>query len=152
MQSKATTPDQYISDLPEEKKQAVEKLRKVILENLPEGFTETMSYGMIGYVVPYSLYPPGYHCKPKQPLPFINLASQKDHIALYHMGLYFDAKLLEWFTKEYGKVSKTKPDVGKSCIRFRKPDQIPFELIAKLMNKITVKEYVKQYEAALKSK
>ena len=146
MQSKAATPDEYIDSLPEERKAAMKELRKVILKNLPKGFTEEMSYGMLGYVVPQSLYPDGYHCNPKLPLPFMNIASQKNFIAVYHMGIYADKKLLDWFTKEYAKQSKTKLDMGKSCLRFKKPDQIPFKLIGELAGKMTPKEWIAVYE------
>jgi uncharacterized protein YdhG (YjbR/CyaY superfamily) len=150
MQSKATTPDQYIDELPEERISAMKQLRKTILDNIPEGFEETMSYGMIGYVVPHSTYPDGYHCSPELPLPFLNIASQKNFIALYHMGIYSDEKLLNWFTSEYPKYVKTKLDMGKSCIRFKKPDQIPFELIAELIQKMSVQDWIDRYESAVK--
>ena len=120
MQSKALTPKEYIDSLPDDRKQAVSELRMIILKNLPKGFTEVMGYGMIGYVVPHSLYPNGYHCDPKLPLPFMNIASQKNFVAVYHMGVYADTKLLDWFVKEYPKHIKSKLDMGKSCIRFKK--------------------------------
>jgi hypothetical protein len=119
MQSKALTPEHYLSELPEERKIPMLKLREVIKNNLPEGFEEAMSYGMLGFVVPHSIYPKGYHCDPKLPLPFISLASQKNFIALYHMGIYADENLLNWFLVEYPKHCKTKLDMGKSCIRFK---------------------------------
>ncbi|TDI73153.1 MAG: DUF1801 domain-containing protein, partial [Bacteroidetes bacterium] len=100
MQSKAKTPSEYIEQLPEDRKQVMRKLRKTILDHLPDGFKEEMSYGMLGYVVPHSKYPDGYHCDPKLPLPFINLASKKNHIGFYHMGIYSDPDLMQWFTKE----------------------------------------------------
>ncbi len=150
MQSKAGTVKEYIDDLPEERKEAIKKLRKSILDNLPKGFTETMSYGMIGYVVPHSIYPSGYHCNPELPLPFMSIASQKHFIAVYHMGIYANKKLLDWFTVEYSKYSKTKLDIGKSCIRFKKPGEIPYELIGKLAGKITPDEWIKIYEANIK--
>jgi len=150
MQSKATTPDEYLDTLPEDRKQAMSELRKVILKNLPKGFSEVMSYGMLGYVVPHSLYPSGYHCDPKLPLPFMNIASQKNFIAVYHMGIYSDPKLLKWFAEEYGKQSKAKLDMGKSCIRFKKPEQIPFKLIGELASKMTPKQWIDTYESALK--
>ena len=128
MQSKATTVDEYLNELPSDRKDCLTKLRSIIKENLPEGFEETMSYGMIGYVVPHSLYPAGYHSTPKLPLPFLNIASQKNFVALYHMSLNSDKKLLEWFTKEYVEQTKTKLDMGKSCIRFKKLEQIPYNL------------------------
>lgn len=145
MQSKATTPDAYVAELPEERISAFKKLRSTIKKNIPKGFEETMGYGMMGYVVPHKLFPDGYHCDPKQPLPFAGLASQKNFIALYHMGMYADPKLLKWFTTEYPKHCKTKLDMGKSCIRFKKMDDIPFDLIGELMQKMTVKDWVDTY-------
>ena len=152
MQIPGTTPDELINNAPEERKEALRKLRKTILDNLPEGFRECINYGMVGYVVPHSLYPPGYHCDPKLPLPFLSFASQKNFIAFYHMGLYANPELLNWFVSEYQQVSKTKLDMGKSCVRFKKPDQIPFDLIGKLVSKITPEEWITLYEKNLKSK
>lgn len=146
MQSNAQTTEEYLNELPEDRKAAVNKLRAIILQNLPEGFVETMSYGMIGYVVPHTIYPYGYHCNPKLPLPFINLASQKNFIALYHMGIYAKPNLLKWFTDEFSKHSNQKMDMGKSCIRFKEMDQIPFDLISELARKISVEEWVHTYE------
>jgi hypothetical protein len=122
------------------------------LNNLPKGFEEQMSYGMLGYVVPHSIYPEGYHCNPKLPLPFMNIASQKNFIALYHMGIYAIPELLEWFTSEYPKHSSQKLDIGKSCIRFKKLDQIPFDLIAELAGKMTVEDWINCYETQIKSR
>jgi hypothetical protein len=150
MQSKATTPKEYVDSLPKERKQAISELRKAILKNLPKGFSEVMSYGMLGYVVPHSLYPAGYHCDPKQPLPFMCIASQKNFVAVYHMGVYANDKLLKWFTKEYAKHTKTKLDVGKSCMRFKKLDQIPYKLIGDLASKITPQEWIATYEKRIK--
>ena len=149
MQIEANTPDEYIAQLPNDRKPVMEKLRKVILDNLPKGFKEESSYGMIGYVVPHSIYPKGYHAKPELPLPFINIASQKNFIGVYHMGIYADPKLLDWFTTEYPKHCKLKLDMGKSCIRFKKPDQIPFELIGELASKVSVDEWVETYESKI---
>jgi uncharacterized protein YdhG (YjbR/CyaY superfamily) len=146
----ADSPEQYIDQLPDDRKQALKKLRETILEHLPKGFSETMSYGMIAYVVPHSIYPGGYHPDPKQPLPFMNIASQKNFVALYHMGLYNDHELLEWFKNEYPKHCKTKLDMGKSCIRFKKMDQIPYQLIAELSEKISPDEWIKIYETSIK--
>ena len=115
MKYEASTPDQYVAQLPEPRQEAMQRLREVIRTHLPDGFEETMGYGMIGYVVPHSLYPGGYHCDPKLPLPFINLASQKQYIALYHMGVYADPELLEWFLEAYAQQGVGKPDMGKSC-------------------------------------
>jgi uncharacterized protein YdhG (YjbR/CyaY superfamily) len=143
--SQATCPDSYISQLPEDRKVPIEQLRKTILDNLPSGFKEEMSYGMVGYVVPHSIFPRGYHCDPKLPLPFMSFASQKNFIALYHMGIYAKKEVLDWFVSEYPKHCKTKLDMGKSCIRFKKPDQIPFDLIAELCRKMTVEEWITIY-------
>jgi hypothetical protein len=150
MQTLGSTPDEIISNAPEERKEALIKLRKTILDNLPTGFKEGVNYGMIGYAVPHSIYPAGYHCDPKLPLPFMSFASQKNFIAFYHMGLYANKELLDWFVNEFQLVSKTKLDMGKSCVRFKKPDQIPFELIGKLVSKISPKEWIDHYEKALK--
>jgi len=152
MQSKAKTVDQYISELPEDRKQAINELRKVILKNLPKGFAEEMSYGMIGYVVPLKTYPKGYRCNPSLPLPFINIGSQKNFIALHHMGVYANTTLLDWFVKEYPKHSKTKLDMGKGCIRFKKMDQIPYKLISELVAKISPDEWIKMSEKAFAKK
>ncbi|MFN7674831.1 DUF1801 domain-containing protein [Flavobacterium sp.] len=150
MQSTALTPQEYLSNLPDDRKEVMQKLRNSIIENIPQGFEEVMSYGMLGFVIPHSIYPEGYHCDPKLPLPFINLASQKNFIALYHMGIYADNQLLEWFVAEYPKNSKTKLDMGKSCIRFKKLDDIPYELIGDLAGKISVTDWIKSYETAFK--
>lgn len=152
MRSEAQTVDEYINQLPEDRKEAISKLRDVIKTNLPDGFQEEMSYGMIGYVVPKSLYPAGYHCTPELPLPFMNIASQKNFIAVYHMAVYADKALNEWFTTEFPKYSKAKLDMGKSCIRFKKPADIPFELIGRLASKLTPDEWIAMYEAAFKPK
>ena len=148
MQSKATTPEQYLSELPEDRKEAMLKLRNAIKENLPQGFEEVISYGMLGYVVPHSIYPSGYHCNPKLPLPFINLASQKNFIALYHMGIYANKNLESWFVSEYPKHVKTKLDMGKSCIRFKKMDDIPFDFIGELAAKVSLEDWISNYEKA----
>jgi len=150
MQSTASTPDAYLDSLPEDRKEAIAKLRAVIAENLPAGFEETMSYGMIGYVVPHSLYPAGYHCDPKLPLPFLSLASQKNYIALYHMGLYAMPDLLEWFTAQWAVEAKRKLDMGKSCIRIKKPEDIPYRLIGELASKLTPQQWIAAYEQGLK--
>ena len=152
MQSIASTPQEYIDALPPERKAAMEELRQNILENLPTGFSETMSYGMLGYVVPHSIYPAGYHCNTKLPLPFINIASQKNFIALYHMGIYLDNELLDWFVSEFQEQSKSKLDIGKSCIRFKRMDQIPYKLIGQLASKISVHEWISKYESVLSNR
>lgn len=150
MTSKATTPEQYIQELPEDRVEAITKLRKVINDNLPKGYQEEMSYGMIGYVVPHSIYPAGYHCTPKLPLPFMSFASQKNSVNFYHMGIYANPELFNWFTSEYPKHSSAKLDMGKSCIRFKKMDQIPFELIGQLVQKMSVEDWISCYESNFK--
>lgn len=150
MKIEAHSPDHYIEQLPEDRQAPMRKLRAIINENLPDGFAETMSYGMIGYVVPHSIYPAGYHCDTKLPLPFISIASQKNFIALYHMGIYATPALMEWFVAEYPKHNKRKLDMGKSCIRFKKVEEIPYALIEELVQKMSVEEWVHIYEANLK--
>lgn len=152
MKYTATTPDQYVAQLPEDRKLAIGRLREVIRTHLPPGFEETISYGMIGYVVPHSLYPAGYHCDPKLPLPFMNIASQKNFIALYHSGIYADAELLEWFLEAYAQRGIGKPDMGKSCIRFKKPENIPFDLIGDLCTRMTPQAWIARYESAIKKR
>ena len=142
MTSKASTVAAYLKEIPKERLEAMENLRNAINKNLPKGYEEIMNYGMIGYVVPHSLYPPGYHCDPKLPLPFAGLASQKNSINFYHMGIYENQTLLKWFQEEYSKQCKSKLDMGKSCIRFKKLDDIPYKLIAELMKKISVNEWI----------
>ena len=150
MQSKATTPEAYIAEMPEDRQKAFSKLRSVIKKNLPKGFKEGMGYGMMGYSVPHSKYPAGYHCDPKLPLPFISIASQKNFVAFYHMGIYIEKEILDWFTAEYTRRSKLKPDMGKSCIRFKKPEEIPFELIGELVQKTSVEKWIEIYESKIK--
>jgi len=150
MITRATSIEEYINNLPEDRKQAITELRKVIQKNLPKGFSEEISYGMIGYVIPHSLYPGGYHCNPKLPLPFLNIASQKNFVAVYHMGLYANKKLLDWFISEYPNHVKAKPDIGKSCLRFKKIDQIPYKLIGELACKMTPKDWIDIYESHVK--
>ncbi len=152
MKYEANSPEDYISQLPEERQAPMKKLRTIIKKNIPKGFEETMNYGMIGFVVPHSEYPDGYHCDPKLPLPYINIASQKNFIALYNMGIYSDPALLKWFTEEYPKHCKRKLDMGKSCIRFKKIDDIPYDLIGELVTKITVDQWVNTYETTIKKK
>ncbi len=150
MKSYATTVKQYLAELPEDRKAAMTILRDTIKKNIPNGFEECISYGMIGYVVPHSIYPKGYHCDPKLPLPFANIASQKNFISLYHMGLYNTPTLLNWFVTAYEKIVPTKLDMGKGCVRFKKMDNIPFQLIGELMQKITVKEHIEKMETYIK--
>lgn len=139
----------YINNLDDTRKAVFMKLFSTIQENLPDGFEMAFGYGMPGFVVPLSTYPLGYHVNPKLPLGFISLASQKNFIALYHMGIYGDANLLAWFQTNYPKHAKSKLDMGKSCIRFKKLDDIPFDLIAELCTKITVQDYIANYEKIL---
>ena len=152
MKSYAKTVEEYLNEIPEDRKIYFNRLRDIILVNLPTGFVEEMSYGMIGYVVPHSIYLDGYHCSPNLPLPFVNIASQKNHIALYHMGIYADHEILNWFKAEYSKSSLSKLNMGKSCIRFKKPDHIPFDLVGQLMKKISVKDWIKLYKQNIKRK
>ena len=151
MQYEANTPDEYIAQIPEDRKEAIRKLRQVINYNLPEGFVEVMNCGMISYVVPHSLYPQGYHVNPKEPLPFMSIASQKHFVAVYHMGVYAIPTLLEWFVSEYPNHSNTKLDMGKSCIRMKKIEQIPYKLIGELVSKINVDDWIKLCEDSLKN-
>lgn len=150
MKSEALTIKEYIDELPDERKAAINKLRVVIKKHLPKGFAEEMNYGMIGYVVPLSVYPEGYLGKRDQPLPFISIASQKNFIAVYHMGLYSDRKLLDWFKKSYASRYSVKLDTGKSCIRFKNVEHIPYELIGELSAKLGVDEWIARYEAGRK--
>ena len=152
MKIEAQSVQEYLENLPEERKETIEKLRKNISENLPNGFEEQLSYGMIGYVVPKSIYPKGYHCTPELPLPFLSIASQKNSINLYHMGIYADEKLLHWFQEEFPKHSKKKLDMGKSCMRFKKPEDIPYELIGELALKMTPQDWIEKYETAFVKK
>ncbi|MDF0717627.1 DUF1801 domain-containing protein [Muricauda sp. 334s03] len=150
MTIEAKTPDEYLEKLPADRQEAVSQLRETIKGNLPSGFEECINYKMIGFVVPHSIYPGGYHCDPKLPLPFINIASQKNFIALYHMGIYANKNLLDWFVNEYPKHVNTKLDMGKSCIRFKNINKIPFELIAELCQKMTSQEWIALYEKNIK--
>ena len=150
MQIPATSVEDYISQIPEERQEVFKKLFDTITENLPKGFTKGLSYGMVGWDVPLETFPAGYHCTPGSPLPFMGLASQKNFIALYHMGIYAKPELLDWFVAEFPKHSKRKLDMGKSCIRFKKIDEIPFELIAELSKKMTVEEWINIYETNFK--
>lgn len=142
----ANTVEEYIAKVPKERTAAISKLRDTVKNNLPKGFEEGISYKMIGYFVPHSIYPHGYHCNPKLPLPFINIASQKNFVALYHSGIYADKNLLDWFVGEYPKYVKTKLDMGKSCIRFKKVENIPYPLIGELCQKMTVEDWITLYE------
>jgi len=150
MKASGNTVEEILNNVPEDRAEAFNKLHTIIVQNLPKGFEAAISYGGLGYVVPHTVYPAGYHCKPIEPLPFAGLASQKNSINFYHMGIYSDPELLDWFVAEYPKHSKQKLDMGKSCIRFKKFDQIPVELIGELMQKMTVKQWVDLYESKLK--
>jgi uncharacterized protein YdhG (YjbR/CyaY superfamily) len=152
MQYKADTPEDYIKQVPEERQETIKKLRKTVKDNLPKGFQEGIQYGMIGYFVPHSIYPDGYHCTPEIPLPFMSFASQKNSVNLYHMGIYSKKELYDWFVSEYPKHCKRKLDMGKSCIRFKYLDDIPFELIGELTSKMTVEEWVGIYDKNVKKK
>lgn len=146
MQIKASNPEEYIAQLPPDRQEAIGQLRQVILQNLPAHFQETMSYGMIGYVVPHSVYPAGYHCDPKLPLPFMSIASQKSHIGFYHMGLYADEMLMQWFVDAFPQHSSRKLDMGKSCLRFKKAEHIPYGLLGELVAKMKAEDWIALYE------
>ena len=150
MQYDASSPDDYISQLPEDRKGPVQKLRQTVKDNLPSGFEEGINYKMIGFYVPHTTYPAGYHCDPKLPLPFINVASQKNFVALYHMGMYAKKEIHDWFVSEYPKHCKHKLDMGKSCVRFKKVDDIPYDLIAQLVTKMTPSDWIDLYESNVK--
>jgi len=152
MRYEANSPEEYIGQLPEERQQVIRKLRKTIKANLPKGFEEQMSYGMLGYVVPHHIYPDGYHCSPELPLPFINLASQKNFVALYHYGIYAIPDLYQWFVAEYPKYVKTKLDMGKSCVRFKNMKHIPYQLIGELCAKMSVADWILFYEKNTKKR
>jgi len=152
MKADGNTVKEILNNVPPDRLVAFNKLHETILKSLPKGIETGISYGGLGYVVPHTIYPAGYHCKPSEPLPFAAIASQKNTINFYHMGIYADPKLLDWFVSEYPKHSKAKLDMGKSCIRFKKFDEIPFALIAQLMKKISVKDWINQYETLYKPK
>lgn len=149
MQYDVSSLNEYLESIPVERKEAIEQLIEVLKTNLPDGFALELSYGHLGFVVPHTLYPSGYHCDPKAPLPFINIASQKNFIALYHMGLYMNDEIYNWFVAEYSKHSKKKLDMGKSCIRFKKVEDIPYDLIRQLAQKITPEQWINMYESVL---
>ena len=150
MKTEGNTVEAILSNVPPERAEAFNTLHQTILKNLPEGFEAAMSYGMLGYVVPHRIYPAGYHCKPTEPLPFASIASQKNSINFYHMGIYSNPELLDWFVAEYPKHCKQKLDMGKSCIRFKKLEEIPYELIGELMTKMSVQQWIDLYESQLK--
>jgi hypothetical protein len=147
----SNSPDEYVEKIEDtDKQQAIIKLRKLIKQSLPPGFEEGMSYGMIGYYVPHELYPAGYHCDPKLPLPFVSIAAQKNFVAIYHMGVYARPELLDWFVSEHNNRSQHKLDMGKSCIRYKKSEYIPFDLIGELMQKMTPDQWIETYETEFK--
>jgi uncharacterized protein YdhG (YjbR/CyaY superfamily) len=150
MQYIANSPEDYVGQLPHERQMVINKLRKTIKANLPEGFHETISYGMIGYVVPHSIYPNGYHCTPELPLPFLSIASQKNSVNIYHSGIYAKKEIQDWFVSEFPKYSKRRLDMGKCCIRFKNIEDIPYELIGQLASKMTVDEWITIYESNIK--
>jgi len=150
MQSKAKTVKEYLADLPSDRRTAIQAVRQVILKNLDKGYEEGMQYGMIGYYIPHKHYPAGYHCDPKQPLPFASLASQKNHMAVYLMCIYGSSEHEEWFRNEWSKTGK-KLDMGKSCIRFKKLEDLPLEVIGKTIARVPAKEYIAYYESVIKT-
>jgi len=149
MKSLATTPDEYLASLPADRKPVIEKLRRIIVKNLPKGFVEIVDYGMLAYVVPHSVYPPGYHCNPKKPLPFLSLASQKQHVTLHHLGLYAGV-LLDWLVDEGKKRGTPKLDLGKGCVRWRDLDAIPYDLVGDLARRLTPQAWIEHYERSIK--
>lgn len=150
MRSEAKTITEYIESLGPERKEVIQELHQTIKSHLPKGFEPEMNYGMIGYVVPHSLYPSGYHCDPVMPLPFMNVASQKNFVVVYNMGLSADKGLLDWFEKEWPKHTSMKLDMGKSCIRMKKLDDVPYNLIGQLCTKKTVQDWIDIYESVIK--
>jgi hypothetical protein len=150
MQSKAATVEQYLSGLSAERRSALEAVRKVLLANLDKDYEEGMQYGMIGYYVPHHVFPPGYHCDPKQPLPFAGLASQKNHMSLYLMCVYGDSPLAEWFREAWAKTGK-KLDMGKACVRFKKVEDLALDVVGEAIRRMPVSKYLKQYEQAMRA-
>ena len=147
----ATTIKEFIDSLPDDRKKAITHLRKAISKNIPKGFKESVAFNSIVWSVPHSSYPAGYHCDPAKPLMLMCLSSTKGHISLHHMGLYGSTPLLKWFTTEWPKHSSKKLDMGKACIRFKKPEDVPVALIEELATKLTPQQWVEQYEFALSS-
>lgn len=150
MKSEANSVEEYLATLPEERRKALNELRKLAKKYLGKEIKEEMSYGMIGWVIPHRVFPAGYHCNPVLPLPFVSVASQKSGISLYHMGLYADKQLMNWFVQEYPKHCAAKLDLGKSCIRFKKPEEIPFKLIGALFEKMNTTQWIKLYTQQLR--
>ncbi len=149
MQSKATTVEAYLAELPDDRRAAISAVRQTILKNLGKGYEEGMQYGMIGYYVPHTLYPAGYHCNPKEPLPFASLASQKNHMAIYLFCLYTDPEHLATFTEAW-KATGKRLDMGKSCVRFKKIEDVPLSVLGKAIKGVSVKKFIQHYEANLK--
>ena len=148
MQSKAATVPEYLETLPEDRRAAVESVRKVILANLDKDYEEGMSYGMIGYYVPHRVYPAGYHCDPNQPLPFAGLASQKNHLSLYLMCIYGENPHAEWFHKAWAKTGK-KLNMGKACIRFKKVEDLALDVIAESFQRMPASKYIAMIEKSM---
>ncbi len=146
MKAKGTTIEEILAGIDDERREAFLQLHKTIVEHLPAGFEPGISYGGLGYVIPHSIYPGGYHCKPQEPLPFAGIAAQKGSINFYHMGLYADPSLMSWFVEEFPKHSKRKLDMGKSCVRFKNHQEIPMSLIGELMKKMTAQQWIDLYE------
>lgn len=146
MTSNAKTVAEYLKELPADRRAAISKLRQVIKKNLDKGFVETMQYGGICYVVPHKLYPAGYHCNPKDALPFAGLGSQKHHIGVYLMCIYYDEKHVEAFKKDWAKSGK-KLDMGKSCVRFKKIEDASLEAIGNAIKRVTLKKFIAMYES-----
>ena len=150
MQSKAKTVERYLAELPAERRETIAAIREIILKNLPKGYEEGMQYGMIGYYVPHSIYPNGYHCDPRQPLPFASIASQKNHMAIYLMCLYGSPEHEAWFRSEWAKSGK-KLDMGKSCVRFKKLEDVPLKVVGTAVKRVPVKKFIERYESVLAS-
>ena len=144
------TPEEWINEQEEARQDALRELRQTFNDHLPEGFEERVSGGMLHWVVPKETYPDGYHCNPDDPLPFISLANRKRFIPMYHMGLYAEPDVLEWFQEAYPKHARTKLDMGKSCVRFKKMDDVPYDLLAELAQKFSVQDWIELYERAVK--
>jgi hypothetical protein len=151
MQSKAKTVQEYLDQLPDHRHEAISAVRDVMLKNLPKGFEEGMQYGMIGYFVPHSVYPDGYHCNPKEPLPYASLAAQKNYMSIYLMCIYGDEAHRDWFVEAWNKTGK-KLDMGKSCVRFKKLEDVPLKVVGQAMKRVSVKKYIDFYESATKGR
>jgi len=148
VQSKAKSVEEYLVALPEDRREDMAAIREVIMKNLPKGYEEGMQWGMPSYFVPLSAYPAGYNCQPDQPLPFVGLASQKNHMAFYGFCIYMDEELKNRFVADWKKTGK-KLDMGKSCVRFKKLEDVPLKVIGDAVKRVPMKKYIKQYEAQL---